>query len=385
MNNFDRLRLIFFVESLISSILWTGLPFYAVSISGNPQNFVILFISQNICSILLTLWGGILSDKFSAKYLFILYLVMKSPLYFVAFYYANSEKNIFIISLAFTFLRAILGQSLEKIFSSTIKIASTDNVDYEKLLAERQKSGLYAKLLGFGAGPLIFSSFGNYSFLVYGFISVLSLILIKNIKFIHIPINNKRKSILFYFMKAKSNILFFIFMMSFLGGGILYSLMASSQEIISTSKNPDIYISLFWITATISSLISNQLISKGFFKERDGYFKLIMGSSGVVLSILFINITNNPILIIVAFGLFTFFNPIIGIYLQSCLISKTAHNELGYISGIKESIFDLSSLLSMIIFYIYGHEASLVLIMVLATIRFMYLMIDYKWRIYEHS
>ncbi|MDI3312437.1 MAG: MFS transporter [Thermoanaerobacterium sp.] len=252
------------LNNLGNAITWTGLPILALKLTGSYMFTGVLYYTETIAHILITIFGGSIIDKLSKKFVFRLCLL--SNFFLMLLIYFVILKQLFFLLFPLMIISQSLG-ALAYVAEDTWYKQINEKQNLVQKIGKLNTYVMTTKTLGFTLGPLIFGLLGPHALILDALTFLISFYLVKLISYTSLKDKSKQgtfKDFLFKYRNILSNGLINKYLIvSALGGMITPVITSLSIFILKDIYNiSDANLSLFWLIAGIGAIISNFAISK---------------------------------------------------------------------------------------------------------------------------
>lgn len=354
---FNKLNVALFISNLYGGLKWTGLPTLAVAVTGDSSLFSMLFIITSVLGLYGSLQGGSIADKFGVYISLLFSFIFSITAYllaFIVFTQSNAIVVIIVLAIALSLVDNLVGPA----FATWIQfILKNINEPYEKALSTRQILSISAKLIAFPLGPVLYTFFKEYMFLITVFFVAVEIIIILSLKSYIIALSALPKVKQKWFNKAfwgsinkpLKQLLIINFSLGFMAFGL------TSCLLVLVSKANANYISLYWLFGGVAGLLANVYIK--FFVDKFNKLKQINYSLFIRACIMFLIIllSSNVYAILLLDILYLLLAPIFTIINTAnfySIVNSTAIAK-GKINALSSTVFGLGNIMGLLILQIF--------------------------------
>ncbi|XYR59879.1 MFS transporter [Bacillus amyloliquefaciens] len=340
------------IDSFGASIVWTGLPLYAYSITGSFLYTSSLFFTTAIARIIATFLGGYLADVSSSKKIMIRCLSINWICYLFLF------SGLFFKFTWIIFPVMLISQGLSTISNMNQNLWFNSLCSKETLASEisgRNSWFLVSKTTGFSLGPLIYNYLNAYSLLINLVTIIFAISLISSIKNKgYVSVARKKDNIFNSFKEVYRNQLLKRLNIIEILNGLTFPVL-TSLSIYILQKNLDassITISSFWFIGGVGAVVANIALSRlKLFKLKYVYL-FVISFSLIIGGLMLMTVANVPLVYLIGFSLFTLGTPIINNLLRSKVFIHAPKDMKGKITSVITSSSDLGTVLALSISWI---------------------------------
>jgi len=353
-NAVNRLILVDTINTLGTAITWTGLPIFALNLTGSFLYAGSLYLTETIAGIISTIVSGHFIDKVSSKKMIFTSFFLNCFVMITLFSLLSFKH--FII---FLFPLMILSQSLGHFANLCLEVWFRDltikdpNIGLARAISKKNTFTTTCKTVGFTIGPLIFGILSSYAILIdsASFLVCAFLIMRFDEK---IQIEHSHDTAWFslaYLKRTLKDKILRIYFFSHLLGGMIGPVMTSLSVYILEGhfKVADFEISIFWLVGGIFVILSNMILSRSSLLFASKVFLYFLTVFLVCGGIVMMGASLNWIFFIVGFAIMTMGNPVINNLLSAETFKAIPQYEKGKVMGVMEASADLGTLSFMII------------------------------------
>ena len=328
------------VSSFGASLTWTGLPVFVYNSTGNSDDFSTLFITSTLAGALFTLIGGQLADRFNRKIITLVcsFLSALSVLSLLFFIDTKGSQAYFYVTMISSLVGSMQISSLSA-WHGDIMDALPENNGI--LIAKKNTLMMSAKLLGMGAGPILYTALGKTALILD------SATVLMEVGILLFVVNHQlkrgakktQKSVKWNMEKIH------VITLASLSALLSLPIINIGLQILGDSfKASSTQISLFWLTGALGSLTSNTLMSRGIFKNFSEFQQMSVGTLLMGLSYVLMGQSSSSSVFIACFALHTLGNPIFNNVIGKKSIDVVSNAERGRFLSILYSAQDFGIL-----------------------------------------
>ncbi|MFC3882381.1 MFS transporter [Bacillus songklensis] len=337
------------LNNLGNAITWTGLPILALELTGSYIFTGVLYYTETISRILVTIFGGSIIDKLSKK--LILKLCLLSNFFLMILIYLVILNHLFFLLFPFMIISQSLG-ALAYLAEDTWYKQINEKQNLVQKIGKLNTYVMTTKTLGFTLGPLIFGLLGTHALILDALTFLISFYLVKLISYTSLKGSSRQGTVndfLFRYRNILSNGLINKYLIvAALGGMITPVITSLSIFILKDIYNiSDTNLSLFWLVAGIGAVTSNFAISRYKMTDLSNTVLLLLSVSLIVGGIFLMTISPNPFIYIIGFTLLTLGNPIINNMLSFQAFKSSEGQEKGSVNGLMIGMYDIGTLIFM--------------------------------------
>ena len=298
-------------SQFVAGLIWSGLPHFAAVKTGDGALYGLLFIVSAAAGVIAPFFGGLLPKALSNVTIAVVTSVATALCYFLITF-MSFELQPFVIActlLAASTFATLAGPAFSDLLGHVQKQAYQG--DLESGAGHYQTFVMIGKMFGFSLGPLAFEMFGLGLLYVICIGYVVEAALLASLRFEEKneqqDISEPTTSSTFSLIQRYPGLIFLFLVNGLLSFPIIsYALITLSNRFEASTTE----VTFFWITTSIVSVATNYFISKGTISNLGRRRSGIASTLGIAVAILGCIYALSPSILILAFCLFTFGNPI---------------------------------------------------------------------------
>lgn len=342
-------------EGLGAAITWAGLPLYVATITSDPRQLAWLFTAQTLAGLVMSLFAGNLTDRFSATVLIVSSSVFIAALLVAVFFFFGEQDILPYYALG------ILNAVASSIASNAQRVwlgSLAPQQDLAKWLGKRGVWLSSTKLIGTALGPIIYLGIGKYALLLSAlFILIGGLLYFVAVRRSETPHATNLRArggfarIVAGWSEVRSNPI--LLKMLFVQAGVALlgiPLTVLLLELLFTLVDGDSpYFSAFWAIGFLGSILANGVLATGVLSRIAPKRLLIVGfvlAAGFIASMA---LSGQPILFLALFVFVVFNRTILGVTVFATIFPTISRENRGRVLGVGDFLTDGLALVALLI------------------------------------
>lgn len=306
-------------SQFVAGLMWSGLPHFAASASGQYELYGLLFLISSLAGIVTPLIGGFIPARFNNVTIAVASSVGTALCYlWIASLDFSTETVTISIVLLLGSIMALLSAPAFSDLLGQVQKAAYDG-DLEAGAGHYQTFVMIAKLAGFSLGPVAFASFGSALLYVIALGYLLEAGLLSTIRSFEDSSGKggRESTPLFqslgvvFSKKLELSI-------ALLNGILSFPMITLALLVLAARLEADtLVVTVFWIATSATSVAVNSLISRGAIRRIGRQLSITIASACVLIAVTATLLAPSSTLLIAGFCFFTLGNPVMGTVSQN--------------------------------------------------------------------